>query len=113
MPGQFRGELQGTLERAVAFAEEVASSGDEPHARQASNALYHTTTAILLACEGVRLGTIGQDARRLVISRMVLDHRLRAHDPLRVAKSDEQMVAALLDERSIDLDRASALVAAA
>jgi hypothetical protein len=113
LPGQFRGELQGTLERAVGLAEEVASSGDEPHARQASNALYHATSAILLACEGARLGAMGKDARRLIMSRMVLDHRLRASDPLRIAKSDQQMVAALLDEQSIDLDRASALVAAA
>jgi len=112
MPGQFRGELRGTLERAVALAEEVASSGNEPHARQASNALYHATTAILLACEGARLGAMGQDARRLIISRMVLDHRLRAHDPLRVAKPDEGMTAALLDESPVELERAAALVAA-
>jgi hypothetical protein len=43
---------------------------------------------------------------------MVLDHRLRAHDPLRVAKPDEGMTAALLDESPVELERAAALVAA-
>jgi hypothetical protein len=113
MPGQFRGELKATVDRAVSLAEEVASSGDEQHARQASNALYHTASAVLLACEGARLGEMGHDARRLVIARMVLDHRLRAHDPLRVSKSDDRMISALLDEQPIDLETASAFAAAA
>mgnify|MGYP005821038775 FL=1 len=112
LPGQFRGELQGTIDRAIGFAESVASSGDEPHARQASNALYHVTTAALLASEGARLGAMGRDARRLVLSRMVLDHRLRAHDPLVAGASDRDMLAAVLGEEAVGLDRASALVAA-
>lgn len=112
LPGQFRGELRGTIDRALGFAETVAKSGDEPHARQASNALYHAATAALLASEGTRLGAIGGDARRLLLSRMVLDHRLRAHDPLQARPSDEAMVAALLSEEPVGLDRAVALVAA-
>ena len=111
VPGQFRGELRSTIDRAAAFAEEVASSGDEPHARKAANALYHMASAVLLAVEGARLGAMGKDARRLIVSRMVLDHRLRAYDPLRVAKPDDDMISALLSEEPIDLDRASALAA--
>jgi hypothetical protein len=111
MPGQFRGELESTIERAAGFAEEVASTGDEPHARQASNALYHATTAVLLASEGARLGAMGKDARRLIVSRMVLDHRLRAQDPLRAAKPDDAKITALLGEAPVDLDSASALAA--
>jgi hypothetical protein len=42
---------------------------------------------------------------------MVLDHRLRAQDPLRAARADDGKITALLGEAPVDLDRASALVA--
>jgi acyl-CoA dehydrogenase len=37
---------------------------------------------VLLACEGAASGAGGQDARRLLLSRLVLDHRVLPHDPM-------------------------------
>ena len=112
LPGQFKGELDSTVDRAVAFAEQVALSGNEPMARKAADALYHAASAVLLASEGARLGAMGEDARRLILARMVVDHRLRAGDPLAVEDDDTAAVAALLNDDKIDLATAQALAAA-
>ncbi len=112
LPGQFKGELANTLERAVGFVDEVASSGNEPLARKASNALYHVTSAVLMATEGTRLGRMGEDARRLILARMVLDHRLKAEDPLSAGRRDDALIDAVLSEGKVDLETAAGLVAA-
>ena len=113
LPGQYRGELSSTIERAFAFAEDVASSGAEPLCRQASDALYNATSAVLLATEGAMLGASGGDARRILLSRMVVDHRLRPRDPLASGGSDEAMIEALLSEAPVTLERAQELVVSA
>lgn len=110
IPGQYRGELSSTVERAIAFVEEVASSGNEPLARQASDALYNVAGAVLLATEGAVLGTRGGDARRLVLSRMLVDHRLSPRDPLATGRSDDARITAMLDDGKVDLETAAALV---
>lgn len=85
VPGQFRGELNGLIDRAVAFAEEVAAKPEnEPFSRQATNALYHVMSAVLLAQEGAALGRSDGDARRLLLSRLVVDHRVLPRDPMSV-----------------------------
>lgn len=111
MPGQFRGEMSSTIDRAFAFAEEVAASGNEPLARQASDALYHATSAALMAAEGTQLGASGGDARRLLLARLVVDHRLSPRDPLAISGSDDAITDALLDDAPVSLDRAASLVA--
>jgi alkylation response protein AidB-like acyl-CoA dehydrogenase len=112
LPGQFKGEMDSTIDRAVAFAEKVAMSGNEPMARKASDALYHTVTAVLLATEGARLGEMGEDARRLILARMVMDHRLRAGDPMSIEDDNDAAVAALLSDEKVDLATAQAIAAA-
>jgi hypothetical protein len=83
VPGQYRGELAATIDRAVRFADDVASRHEhEPFSRQAADALYHATTATLLAREGASMGDTDSDAGRLLLSRLVVDHRMRPHDPL-------------------------------
>ena len=111
LPGQFKGELDRTIDRAVAFAEQVAASGNEPMARKAADALYHMASAVLLATEGARLGAMGEDARRLILSRMVMDHRLRAADPMAIEEDNDAAVAALLSEDKVDLATAQTLAA--
>ena len=111
LPGQFKGELDSTIDRAVAFAEQVAMSGNEPMARKAADALYHMASAVLLATEGARLGAMGEDARRMILARMVMDHRLRAADPMAIEADDAAAVAALLSEDKVDLATAQALAA--
>ncbi len=111
LPGQYRGELSSTVDRAFAFAEEVASTGNEPLCRQASDALYNVTSAVLLACEGAALGAAGGDARRLLLSRMVVDHRLSPRDPLNAGTSDDAKIDVLLSDAPVSLADAERLTA--
>jgi acyl-CoA dehydrogenase len=83
VPAAFIGRLENVFERAFGFAAEVARDqpASESQARRASSALYHAASAILLAWEGTRPGA---DARRAIISRFALEHRLAPRDPLAV-----------------------------
>ena len=110
IPGQFRGELAATVERAFAFAEEVARSRNESMARRAADALYHVTSAVLMAWEGASLGALGLDARRLLLAKMVLTHRLMPRDPLGHEGSEAGPIAALLSEERVDLEQAATLL---
>ena len=111
LPGQFKGEMTATLERAVDFAGKVAAEGHEPLARKASDALYHATSAALMATEGAALGSQGGDARRLLLARMVIDHRLSPNDPLAFPRDDSPMIDALLSDQPVSLEAAAAMVA--
>ncbi|OYV33198.1 MAG: DNA alkylation response protein [Rhodospirillales bacterium 20-64-7] len=79
LPAAFRKALGAALDRAVALVEHVAERGQETLVRQASTALYDATSAVLLAWEGTRPGA---DARRTLLARFVLAHRLSPADPL-------------------------------
>ena len=112
IPGQMRGELAALTERAVAFADRVAASGNETLARRAADGLYNITSATLMASEGARIGAAGGDARRLLLARMVVRHKLRPHDPLMEDNDgDRPAVDALLSEEPVPLDRAVELAA--
>ncbi|WP_288903154.1 acyl-CoA dehydrogenase family protein [uncultured Sneathiella sp.] len=112
LPGQFAGELSGLVDRAKKFAEDIAKSGNETQARQASDALYHVTTATLLATEGAALGKAGGDARRMLLSRLVMDTRLRPHDPLSNGGNQFEIEAGnyLLQDASVPIDVAADLL---
>jgi acyl-CoA dehydrogenase len=93
LPGSFRGRLAETFAAAVAFAERVAAEpAAEPSARRAASALYHATSAVLLACEGAQPGV---DPRRALLARFVLDHRLAHRDPF--APDDDVFERAAID----------------
>ena len=113
LPGQYAGELAGLIDRARDFSEEVAKTGNETLARQASNALYHATTATLMATEGTRLGKQGGDARRLLMSRMIVDNKLKPGDPLKVEDSNFEVEAGncLLSPAPVPLGQATDLLA--
>jgi alkylation response protein AidB-like acyl-CoA dehydrogenase len=86
LPAGFRSRLRTTLDRALAFAERVAADRAlEADARCAASGLYHATSAVLMAWEA---GRPSVDARRALLSRLVLDHRLSAPDPLAPASFD-------------------------
>ncbi len=115
VPGQYRGELSAMVDQAVRFADQVAAKPEhESFSRQASNALYHAMSAVLLAREGAMMGEDTGDASRLLLSRLVMDHRLRPHDPMSLDEGMTEGVAGelLLDVESPDLDRARAAIAA-
>ena len=114
VPGQFRTQLRGLVERAFRFAEDVAADpGKEKLARLASSGLYHAISAALMAWEAAQLGARGGDARRLLLARFVLEQRLAARDPLAVTDDawEEAAIDLLLDEKPVPLAQAADLVA--
>jgi hypothetical protein len=115
IPGQFRGRLAGLVDRAVGFAETVAKRAEaEASCRRAASALYHATSAALLAAEGAELGRRGGDARRLLLARLVLDHRLGHADPFALPDDrwEDAVTAKLLSDDAVTLSDAEALLAA-
>lgn len=113
MPGQFRTRLSGALTDAIRFAEEVAASPEnERFCRIAAGKLYHATTAALLASEGTRLGNQGGDARRLLLSRFVLEHRLAEQSSanLQAHYWENEAIDLLLGDAPVPLQQAAALV---
>ena len=81
LPPAYRERLGTALDSAVLLAADVARDpADEANARSAASALYHAASAILLAWEGTRDPS---DARRALLSRFILEHRLAPRDPLR------------------------------
>lgn len=103
LPGQFRKQLACQIDRAISFAEGVASDpSQEDKARLAVTALYNATSAVLLAWEGV---SAGHDARRLLLARLVVDHRLLPQDPMSPGGNQFDQAAArmLLDDASVSL----------
>jgi alkylation response protein AidB-like acyl-CoA dehydrogenase len=115
LPGQYKGLLGATLDRVERFVEAVAADPKhEKRSRLAAGALYHATTAALLAWEGATLGAEGGDARRLLLSRLVIEHRLAPQDPLSLGESgwEEEAINLLLDDAPVPLAKAVSLVAA-
>jgi alkylation response protein AidB-like acyl-CoA dehydrogenase len=103
IPVGFRDRLRGTLDRALGFAERVAAEAAlEANARRAASGLYHIASAVLMAWEASRPGT---DARRALLARLILEHRLGTQDPLAPSTDDWEAGAAelLLSERNVEL----------
>jgi alkylation response protein AidB-like acyl-CoA dehydrogenase len=110
IPPAFRHRLRVALDRALAFAEQVAAAPAlEANARQAASGLYHVTTAILMSWEAAQPG---RDARRALYARLILQHRLSARDPLEPDDDGWQDKAAdtLLSERPAGLAEISGLL---
>src|SRR6201999_2254153 len=106
VPQAWRDRLRGLTDRAIGFAREVARDSDnEAEARRATSLLYHVASAVSLAWEGGRIHAMRGDARRLLLSRLVIDHRLPASDPFRVTETAAQraMTDCLLDEDDVSL----------
>jgi alkylation response protein AidB-like acyl-CoA dehydrogenase len=82
LPEQFRAKLAQLVSRAFTFAREVAGATDHAAMRRAASALYHATSAVLLACEGAALGKAEGDWSRAALAGLVLRHKLVASDPL-------------------------------
>jgi hypothetical protein len=74
----------------------------------AAGALYNAATAALMAWEAARL----DNGRRLLLSRMVVAHRLSAQDPLPPLDGawETQAAAMLLGEDAVTFAAAAAVV---
>src|SRR5437868_6976348 len=116
VPAAWRNHLRELTDRAIGFAREVASQSDnEGDARRATSLLYHVASAVALAWEGGRIHEMRGDARRLLLSRMVIDHRVAASDPFRLAENSAQRTIAghLLGERAVGMAEVGELLVAA
>jgi alkylation response protein AidB-like acyl-CoA dehydrogenase len=112
----WRDRLRSLTDRAVGFAREVAAKTDnEAEARRATSLLYHVASAVHLAWEAQRIDEMRGDARRLLLSRLVIDHRVSPSDPFRLAENRTQdaIVALLLGDRAAGMAEVGELIAAA
>jgi acyl-CoA dehydrogenase len=106
VPEAWRSHLRDLTDRAVRFAREVASRTDnEAEARRATSLLYHVASAVALAWEGGRIHEMRGDPRRLLLSRLVIDHRLQANDLFRLTENSAQraITSHLLGERAVGM----------
>jgi acyl-CoA dehydrogenase len=113
VPVVFRNRLRKLTDSAVGFAREVAGhSENEAEARRATTLLYHVASAVVLAWEAHRIHEMRGDARRLLLSRLVIDHRLSAGDPFQLADAGAQRTITdfLLSERAVRMAEAGGLV---
>jgi acyl-CoA dehydrogenase len=116
VPHVWRDRLRGLTDRAIGFAREVArDSENEAEARRATSLLYHVASAVSLAWEGGRIHTMRGDARRLLLSRLVIDHRLPASDPFRLTENNVQraITGHLLGDRNVGMAEVGELILAA
>jgi len=91
VPRAWCDRLRVLTDRAASFAREVAGRGDhEAEARRATSLLYHVASAVALAWEAGRIDEMRGDARRLLLSRLVIDHRVNSGDPFQLADQATQ-----------------------
>jgi hypothetical protein len=112
VPEALRKRIGAALQKAFALARDVARTPErEHHARIAATALYNAVSAVILAHEGTRPSL---DARRLVVARFVLEHRLETADPLSPRDDTWELAAtaALLSSQPLSLAEAQRIVSA-
>src|SRR3984957_19818427 len=116
VPQAWRERQRGLTDRAVGFARDVAGRTEhEAEARRATSLLYHVASAVALAWEAGRIHAMRGDARRLLLSHMVIDHRVETSDPFRLTENSRQhiMTEHLLGDRAVGMAEVGELLLAA
>jgi hypothetical protein len=116
VPQAWCDRLRGLVDRSVAFAREVAGKADnEADARRATSLLYHVASAVALAWEAHRIHEACGDARRLLLSRLVIDHRVASSDPFRLTENaaQQRIGTLLLGDRAAGMSEVGELVLSA
>ncbi len=109
LPSGFRVQLLDSLAQATAFMDQCTQTREgEVDSRSASSQMYHAVSAVLLATEGMHLGRQSGDARRLLIGRQVLRHRLQV--PGLRADTEAEIEQRLLTQQAIPLEDALRLL---
>ena len=97
VPGQSRPRYQALVDKAVDFAERVAGDPESEHlCRKASSALYHATSATLMAWEGAMAEVAGKPSNRGALAQLVEETRLAPEDPF--ATDDVGRAGTLLEQ---------------
>ncbi|NEW85992.1 DNA alkylation response protein [Rhodopseudomonas sp. WA056] len=115
VPQAWRDRLRGLIDKSIGFAREVARNSDsEADARRATSALYHVASAVALAWEGDRIEAMRGDARRVLLSRLVVEHRLYQPDPFAHQDGKLELATAdhLLGDRAATMEEIAPLLAA-
>jgi acyl-CoA dehydrogenase len=106
LPKVYATRLRETVDKAIGFARAA-----EADARRATSMLYHASSAVTLAWEAGLIHTRRGDARRLLLSQLVLDHRLGQADPFTlVSARDDAITTALLSDAPLSADQTHALM---
>lgn len=116
VPQVWRDHLRSLVDRSVGFARAVAARADnEADSRRATSLLYHVASAVSLAWEAGRIHEMRGDARRLLLSKLVVAHRLHTGDPFRLAenKTDDAIATHLLGDRAVGMTEVGELLSAA
>jgi acyl-CoA dehydrogenase len=106
VPQAWRDRLRSYVDRGIGFAREVAGRADhEAEARRATSLLYHVASAVTLAWEAGRIHEMRGDARRLLLSKLVVAHRLQANDPFRLSETntDSAIASHLFGDRPVGM----------
>jgi acyl-CoA dehydrogenase len=114
IPQGYRDTLKRAIDRAIQFAATVAASSDnEGDARRATTLLYHTASAVTLAWEGAQLAERRGDARRLLLSRLVVDHHLTPTDPYAIGSGsrEREIADALFSDQPMAANQVATLLA--
>jgi hypothetical protein len=115
VPLVWRDRLRELTDRAIGFAREVAARSDhEAESRRATSLLYHVASSVALAWEAGRIHEMRGDARRLLLSRLVIDHRVSAGDPFHLADHATQRAITdlLLGDRAVGMAEVGELLVA-
>ena len=114
-PAAFRRRLRDIADKAIAMARTVAhNSGNEADARRATSVLYHATSAVFMTSEAQHIHASRGDARRLLLARLVLDHRLATGNPFAVGRADHEQRCAeiLLSDAPASIETVASLLVA-
>ncbi len=113
LPVTYADYLKRSVDRAIEHAQGVARHGEfEAEARGATSLLYHVASAVTLAWDADRIYAHRGDATRLLLSRLVVDHKLSPRDPFasRDIHLEIGITAGLLGDKIYDLAAVQALV---
>ena len=116
VPQAWRDKLHGFTDKAIAFAREVARhSENEADARRATSTLYQVASAVAMTWEGARIHAARGDARRVLLARAVIDHRLTPNDPFKLMTTgaERKIVEHLLGDDALGMAEVGDLVTAA
>ena len=113
LPRAYRNRLREMLNRAGAkLAAVAADTAGEAAMRQVTTLFYHTATAALLAWEGAMIHAARGDARRLLWSKLTVDHHLSPSDPFKIPcdEAENSLADLLLSDAPVSMSAAEQLL---
>lgn len=113
LPHAHQTALHNALKSASKLAADVAADpASEIESRHATTMLYHAATAALMAWEGCEIHTRRGDARRVLWSKLILDHKLTQRDPFSRSDNtqDDGIASCLLGNEPVPMAQVAELL---